>query len=64
MSPSVNLDMEVREETLGSLDSRMAKMLLDYHCRRRALRAERASRGIYRQARTRASIFAIASARK
>ncbi|MFZ3332693.1 MAG: hypothetical protein WA197_18810 [Candidatus Acidiferrales bacterium] len=31
MSPSVNLDMEVREETVGGLDSRMAKMLLDYH---------------------------------
>jgi hypothetical protein len=31
MSPSVNLDMEVREETVASLDSRMAKMLLDFH---------------------------------
>jgi hypothetical protein len=31
MSPSVSLDLEVPEETAGSLDSRMAKMLLDYH---------------------------------
>ncbi|MGA7855308.1 MAG: hypothetical protein WCA15_18455 [Candidatus Acidiferrales bacterium] len=31
MSPSVNPDLEVPEETISSLDSRMAKMLLDYH---------------------------------
>jgi hypothetical protein len=31
MSPSLSLDLEVPGETAGSLDSRMAKMLLDYH---------------------------------
>jgi hypothetical protein len=31
MSPSVSLDLEAPEETVGALDSRMAKMMLDYH---------------------------------
>ncbi|MFZ0580098.1 MAG: hypothetical protein WAN72_02450 [Candidatus Acidiferrales bacterium] len=31
MNPSVNLDLEVHEETVGGMDSRMAKLLLDYH---------------------------------
>lgn len=31
MNASVSLDLEVPEETAGSVDSRMAKMLLDYH---------------------------------
>lgn len=31
MSPSLDLDLEVPEDTVGSRDSHMAKLLLDYH---------------------------------
>lgn len=31
MSPSMSLDLEVPEETVGSMDSRMTEVLLDYH---------------------------------
>jgi hypothetical protein len=31
MSPSVSQDLDAPQETGGSLDSRMAKLLLDYH---------------------------------
>jgi hypothetical protein len=31
MNASMSLDLELPDETAGSMDSRMAKMLLDYH---------------------------------